>query len=155
MARLHGMFAVLVLGSALTSRSAAAQHGASVNVTHTVTVTLPPRVRVQVANLAPVGRSVSRVSSVQTSTDGLAFSISATQPWTLSIGSAAKTSHLEWSHDRSSGFANVSAEDATVASGTIAQVPTAANVFFRNDTSSSNRGNPDGSAAVTLTVAAQ
>ncbi len=155
MARLNRMFAALALGSAFISPSAAAQHGSSVNLTHTVTVTVPPRVRVQVANLAPVGRGVSRVSSVRTSTHGLAVTISATQPWTLSIGSARKTSHLEWSHDRSSGFANVSADDVTVTSGTIAQVPTAANVFFRDDTSSSNRGNPDGSAAVMLTVAAQ
>jgi hypothetical protein len=92
---------------------------------------------------------------VQTSTDGLALSISATQPWTLSIGSTALKSHLQWSHERGSGFTNVSADDATVASGTIAQVPTAANVFFRNDTSSSNRGNPDASATVLLTVTAQ
>ncbi len=155
MARIHGMFAVLALGTALISRSAAAQHGSSVSLTHTVTVTVPPRVRVQLANLAPVGNRVSGVSLVQRSTDGLAVSISATQSWTLSIGSTAKTSHLQWSRDRNSGFANVSADDATVASGMIAQVPTATSVFFRNDTESSNRVSMDGSAAVMLTVAAQ
>jgi hypothetical protein len=155
MARLHGMFAALALGSALISRSAAAQHGSSVSLTHTVSVTVAPRVRVQVANLAPVAQRVSRVSPVQTSADGLAVSISATQPWTLSIGSTGYTSHLQWSHDRSSGFANVNADAATVASGTIAQVPTAASVFFRNVTESSTRVGVDGSGPVMLTVVAQ
>lgn len=151
------MLTALALGSALIARSAAAQHGSSASLTHTVTVTVPPRVRVQVGNLLPAGQSVSRVSSVQRSTDGLAVSISATQPWSLSIGSGGKSSHLQWSHDRISGFANVSADDATVTSGTLSQVPTTAGLFFRtvSTTESSNPVSIDGSAAVMLTVVAQ
>jgi hypothetical protein len=151
------MWTGLVLGSALVSRGAIAQNGSSVSLTHVVTVTVPPRVKVQVNNVAPVVQSALRASSVQAATDGLALTISATQSWTLSIGSAAENSTLQWSHDRISGFAKVSGNDATVASGTISQVPIDAAVFFRDATpvASSNRGSSEGSEAVVLTVVAQ
>ena len=71
----------------LGERSAAAQHGASVSLTHTVIVTVPPRVKVQVGN-AQVVPNALRVSG-QASANGLSLSIAATQPWTLSIGRSA------------------------------------------------------------------
>ncbi|HEX9128819.1 MAG TPA: hypothetical protein VF850_06655 [Gemmatimonadaceae bacterium] len=153
MVRLRCVLTGIVLGTALISRGAIAQ-GSSVSLTHVVSVTVPPRVKVQVSNVAPAVQTAAGVSSKQTPTDGLAFSISATQSWTLSINSAGKTSNLKWSHDRSSGFATVRGPDAMVASGTISQVPTAANVFFRNAAESVHSAN-DGSDTVTLTVAAQ
>jgi len=150
------MLTSIVLGTALISHSAVAQ-GSSVSLTHIVSVTVPPRVKVQVSNVAPAVQTTATVSSRQTPTDGLALSISATQSWTLSITSAGKTSDLQWSHDRTSGFASIGGSDAMVASGALSQIPTAATVFFRNATTteSSNRGGSNESDAVILTVVAQ
>ena len=153
MVRLRGMLSGIVLGTALISHGAVAQ-GSSVSLTHVVSVTVPPRVKVQVSNVAPAVQTAASVSSKQTPTDGLALSISATQSWTLSINSAGKTTDLKWSHDRSSGFATIGGPDAMVASGTISQIPTAANIFFRNAAESA-RSATDGSDTVTLTVVAQ
>jgi hypothetical protein len=154
MARFICMVTALALGSAIVSRPAAAQQGSSVSLTHTVTVTVPPRVKVQVSNAAPV-QSATRVSSSQ-ATDGLALSVNATQPWTLSIGSAAQSSKVQWSLDQISGFANVTARNATVASGALSQTPATATVFFRNATKVATSGgeDSDGSNAVMLTVVA-
>jgi len=114
-------------------------------------------VKVQVSNVAPAVQTVASASSKQTPINGLALSISATQSWTLSITSAGKTTDLQWSHDRSSGFASIGGSDAMVASGALSQIPTAATVFFRNATTtdSANRASAYESDAVILTVAAQ
>ena len=156
MVRLRCVMMAIVLGTALISHRAVAQ-GSSVSLTHVLSVTVPPRVKVQVSNVAPAVQTAASVSSKQTPTDGLALSISATQSWTLSITSAGKTTDLQWSHDRSSGFARISGSDAMVASGALSQIPTAATVFFRNATTtdSSNRASANESDAVILTVAAQ
>jgi hypothetical protein len=153
MVGLRGMLTGFVLGTALISRSAVAQ-GSTVSLTHVVSVTVPPRVKVQVTNVAPSVQTPATVSSKQTPTDGLALSVSATQSWTLSINSAGKTSNLQWSHDRSSGFASIGGSDSMVASGALSQVPTAATIFFRN-AAESVRSATDGSDTVTLTVVAQ
>jgi hypothetical protein len=153
MVRLRCMLTAIALGATLVSHTAVAQ-GSSVSLTHVVTVTVPPRVKVQVSNVAPAAQTAATVSSRQTPTDGLALSISATQSWTLSINSAGKTSDLQWSHDQSSGFARVGRNDATVASGTLSQIPTDATVFFRN-AAESVRSDTEGSDAVMLTVVAQ
>lgn len=157
MVRLRGMWTGLVLGSALVSRLAVAQNVSSVSLTHMVTVTVPPRVKVQVSNFAPAAQSAVSISSVQSTTDGLALSIRATQSWTLSIGSAAKSSKLKWSHDQASGFAKMRGRDAIVASGTNAQGVTAATVFFRDAAANgpSDLSSTEGSDTVMLTVAAQ
>ena len=153
MVRIRCMLAGIALGTALISHGAVAQ-GSSVSLTHVVSVTVPPRVKVQVSNVAPAAQTAATVSSRQTPTDGLALSISATQSWTLSITSTGKTSDLQWSHDRKSGFAMIAGQDATVASGTLSQVPADATVFFRN-AAESVRSATDGSDMVTLTVVAQ
>ena len=153
MVRLRCMLTAIVLGSALVSHRAAAQ-GSSVSLTHVVTVTVPPRVKVLVSNVAPAAQRAVRVSSGQAPTNGLALSISATQSWTLSINSAGKTSDLQWSRDRKSGFAKIAGQNATVASGTLSQVPTDATVFFRS-AAESVRSATEGSDMVTLTVIAQ
>jgi hypothetical protein len=155
MARIRCMLTALVLGSAIVSRPAVAQHGSSVSLTHTVTVTVPPRVKVQVGTLGPVAQTASLVYARQ-GMDGLAVSISATQSWTLAIASTSAKSRVQWSHDLNSGFADVSARQATVASGEISQTPTNANVFFRNlsKSDSSIVGGAEGSDAVMLTVVA-
>jgi hypothetical protein len=156
MVRLRCVMIAIVLGTALISHRAVAQ-GSSVSLTHVVSVTVPPRVKVQVSNVAATVQTAATVSSKQTPTNGLALSISATQSWTLSITSAGKTTDLQWSHDRSSGFASIGASDAMVASGALSQIPTAATVFFRNATTAdpSSHASANESDAVILTVAAQ
>ena len=146
---LRRMWSGLVLGSALITSSAFAQSGSSVSLTHVVSVTVPPRVKVQISNAVPFVQNVVSGSSVQATTNGLAVSVRATQSWTLSIGSNDKTP-IKWSHDQTSGFAGIGS-DAIVASGTNSVVPTAATVYFRNDAA----GNSAGSDAVILTVAAR
>jgi hypothetical protein len=132
----------------MISRPMVAQQ-ASVSLTHTVSVTVPPRVKVQVRNAVPVVQSATRVSSTQ-ATDGLSLSVNATQPWTLSVGSAAD-SMVQWSLDQSSGFTRISGSSATVASGVLSQTPTTATVFFRN---LATGGSSQESNAVMLTVVA-
>jgi hypothetical protein len=114
-------------------------------------------VKVQVSSFPPAVQTAVTGSSVQSTTNGLSLSIRATQSWTLSIGSTAKTSQLQWSHDQASGFAKMGGRDAIVGSGTNVQGATAATVFFRNAAAngSSDRTSTEGSDAVLLTVAAQ
>ncbi len=144
-------FTAIMLASALLSRSAVAQQGASVSLTHTVTVTVPPRVKVQVAN-AQVPSSAMRVSG-QPSANGLALNINATQPWTLSIGANGKT-QLQWSRDGQSGYTALTSRDEVVASGVLSQIPTAASVFVRPAGSGASYGSSD-STPVVLTIVAQ
>ena len=157
MAGIRRTLTLLALGSAIISRTAEAQYGSSVSLTHTVTVTVPPRVKVQLTSAAPTVQRAGLVASSETTIDGLALSVSATQPWTLSIASAAGKSSLQWSHDRSAPFTAVGTRETTVASGELSQIPTATNVFFRNALSieSHDRGNSDDSDSVMLTVVAQ
>jgi hypothetical protein len=157
MIRLRGMWTGLVLGCAIISRQSLAQNGSSVSLTHVVSVTVPPRVKAQVTTFAPAAQTATRVSSIQPATDGLVITVNATQAWTLSIGSATGKSTHRWSHDAAAGFARVDGTDATIASGTISQIPTSAAVFFRNAPAvvSSDRKSSDASEPVMLTVAAQ
>jgi hypothetical protein len=152
MAHLRSAFVAIALGSALVSRSAVAQHGASVSLTHTVTVTVPPRVKVQVGNaqVSPRAMSVSGLPSA----NGLSLSISATQPWTLSIGTAATDGQLQWSRDGHSDFSAVTDRQSTVASGALSQIPTSATVYVRSAASKGAGGNTDPDT-VMLTVVAQ
>jgi hypothetical protein len=99
MVRLRRSLLAIVIGSAMISRVAVAQRGASSSLTHTVSVTVPPRVKVQVAAFAPTPTSPLRVGSVTPSTGGLALSVSATRAWVLSIGSgssAARNTTPRW-----------------------------------------------------------
>jgi hypothetical protein len=143
------MWSGLVLGTALLSSGAFAQ-GSSASLTHVVSVTVPPRVKVQISNAVPFVQNVASGSSVQATTNGLAVSIRATQSWSLSISSNNK-SPIKWSHDQASGFARIGS-DAIVASGTNSQIPTAASVYFRGDAARDSSNPAD---AVILTVAAR
>ena len=135
MAGLRGVVAGLVIGSAAIALPAAGQSAASVSLTHTVNVTVPPRLKVQVSNLAFSSSVPVSVSSIQPRADGLAITINATQAWVLSIGSssrvAAPKSRVQWSVNGSSDFSSVTTRDVAVASGESYDAK-AANVFFRN-----------------------
>jgi len=154
MAHLRSAVTAIALTSALISRSAAAQHGASASLTHTVSVTVPPRVKIEVGS-TQAAPSALRVSG-QSPANGLSLSISATQPWTLSIGAASK-SRLQWSADSQSGYTAVTEQSATVASGELSQIPASAQVFVRPIKSviSVRDGGASDSEAVILTVVAQ
>lgn len=155
MSALRPMLVALALGSAMISRPADAQN-ASVSLNHQLTVTVPPRVRVQMAPVAPVVQTGTNVVRGQVSSNGLALTMSATQAWSLSIGSASK-SNVQWSLNDQSGFARVTKQAAAVASGTISQIPSAATLFFRDTIAGSRPPGDSGSEpeAIVLTVTAQ
>jgi hypothetical protein len=130
MVRTHRIVMAAAIGIAILSRSSAAQHGSSTSLTHTVSVTVPPRVKVQVGALSSASVKSVSVASAQ----GLALSVSATRAWVLSIGSAAssKSSAVRWSTDAVSGYSKLTADQVTVASGALSTMPTDSMLFFQN-----------------------
>jgi hypothetical protein len=158
MVRLRRSLLAIVVGSALISRVAVAQRVASSSLTHTVTVTVPPRVKVQVAAFSPTSVSAVRAGSVSPSTQGLSLNVSATQAWVLSIGanpSSVPNANVRWSLEPGAGFSKLTSAQTRIASGTLAVDPRSAMVFFRNvvDTASGNHGDNNG-APVVLTISA-
>jgi hypothetical protein len=155
MVRTHLVIAVAI-GIAITSRSAAAQHGSSTSLTHTVSVTVPPRVKVQVGSLAPV--SASSIQQGKTaSSQGLALSISATRAWVLSIGSgnsASKSASVRWSVDAASGYSKLTSDQVTVASGALSTTASDSMLFFQNLPQARSQNAVGGEAPVILTVTA-
>jgi hypothetical protein len=129
-----------------------AQSRASTSLTHMVVVTVPSRVKVQVASLAASSPASIKVSTTDINTVGLGLTVNATQAWVLSIGSASdvatRKSAVQWSRDGRSQFSAVTTSQVPVAAGVSSFDPKAANVFFRNA-----NGSRDG-AAVMLTVVA-
>ena len=89
MARFLDTIAAALIALAMVSSVSAAQ-SASVSLTHTVVVTVPPRVRVQ---LAPTMNQSAQVGSVQT---GLAVNVCATRGWALVVGSKKGGQHVQW-----------------------------------------------------------
>jgi hypothetical protein len=158
MTRIHRTLMTVAIGIAMLSRSAAAQYGSSTSLTHTVSVTVPPRVKVQVGSLASIVSPTVRVANQASPAQGLALSVSATRAWVLSIGSSAATSKgrpVRWSVDAASGFSNLTSGQSKVASGTISTEPRDTSLFFRNVPKGASDANPDGSqASVVLTVTA-
>jgi len=160
MAGIRGILAGLVIGSVIISLPAAAQAQSSASLTHTVSVTVPPRVKVQVANFSVSTPGVVRNAAVQTKTDGLSLTIKASRAWVLTIGSAsdiaASKSQLQWSSDSSSGFSTVTDRHAVVATGERSFDAEDANLFFRSATSgrASAPGGSGQGEPVVLTVTA-
>ena len=139
-------FATTLISSPVVAQNA------SVSLVHTVTVTVPPRVKVQVGSFSPAAPAV-RVGNLDSSTQGLLVSVTASQAWTLSVAAAsdAAPSSIRWSRDASTGYAGLTSSEVTIASGVLSNQPKAANVFFRDAT----RGSIDSSStSVVLTVSA-
>jgi len=136
MAGIRGLVVGLVLSSAMISVPARAQIGSSVSLTHTVSVTVPPRVKVQVANLAFSAPVPASVSSSRVNVGGLALTINASQAWVLAIGStsssSAQKSNMQWSTNGSSGFSTISSTGAAVASSVTGYESKAASLYFRD-----------------------
>ncbi|HUQ98125.1 MAG TPA: hypothetical protein VM166_01645 [Gemmatimonadaceae bacterium] len=148
---LRSALATLFLSTAFVSRPLVAQMGFASGI-HTVSVTIPPRVKVQVS---PFSAAMSPSSAIATNKQmgGVAVSVTATQPWILSIGTSAETSRsVKWSHGQNRGYVAISPQEATVASGSRGAMSADATLFVRND--STGRTN-DADAAVVLTLAAR
>lgn len=150
MARCCRMVTAILLGSLATTSAAFAQSGA-VSLTHTVTVTVPARVKVAVTNVIETREIQSKTSP---SVKGLALSIRATQPWALSIGSPIQ-SPLRWSRDDRSGFSSVDASGAVVASGEHSQTAVSATVFVQRASGSSFEDDHDAASVFVLTIVAK
>lgn len=152
MAGLRGILAGLVISSSIMAHPANAQPRASSSLTHMVVVTVPSRVKVQVANLSASSPASIKLSAGELNTLGLALTVNATQAWVLSIGSASDVATgkpgVQWSRDDRSQFSEVTANQVTLAMGVSSFDPKAANVFFRNA-----NGSRDGQP-VMLTVVA-
>jgi hypothetical protein len=152
MAGFRGILAGLVISSSIVAHPANAQSFASTSLTHMVVVTVPARVKVQVATISASNPASIKVSEGQLNTVGLAVTVNATQAWVLSIGSASDvatgTPGMKWSRDDRSQFSAVTANQVTVATGVNSFDPKAANVFLRNA-----NGSRDGQP-VMLTVVA-
>jgi hypothetical protein len=151
MARLRSICIPMLLGSAIISRSAAAQAG-SVSLTHTVSVTVPALLKVKVANgAAPAKESRRRTSQ------GLALSINSTRAWSLSM-EAPQHSRLQWSRDGEPGFSTLGGGQRGITSGALAPIATATRIFVRSvteDSEESSSTESDTQPAVLLTIVAQ
>jgi hypothetical protein len=91
MVRIHRILKAVALGMAIISSSAFAQSGSSMSLVHTVSVTVPPRVKIQVRSAQVAGSFASRALANPT-TEGIAVSIAATRAWVLSSGNVTVAS---------------------------------------------------------------
>ena len=125
-------FLTAAIAAALVSSPVVAQSGSS-SLNHTVTVTVPTRVKVQVGSFSPAAPAV-RVDNLTSSTQGLSVTVNASQAWTLSIAAVSdvSASSIRWSSDASTGYAGLTSSEVTIASGALSSQPRAANVFFRD-----------------------
>jgi hypothetical protein len=123
----------VALGMTMISLPAKAQQASS-GLTNTVTVTVPPRVKVQVAALSATPTLLS-VGSTKEPTQGVALTVNATRTWILSIGStrtsSTTNSNIRWSLGSAAAFSRLSS-DAVIASGSLSNQSAAAGVYFRN-----------------------
>ena len=141
-------FAGLMIGSAMFSPSAYAQSG-SVSLTHTVAVTVAPRVKVEAQAFSTVPRPSMSFSKTPVAEGGVRLSINATQRWVLSVGTSTADrdkSQVRWSTTADGAFATVTSRAATVASGTLSSQPAQADLFLRQD------GTAGDAAPILLTI---
>ncbi|MFN2636079.1 MAG: hypothetical protein ABR585_03515 [Gemmatimonadaceae bacterium] len=139
--RISTFFAVAL---AIGAQPALAQAGRS-SFSHVVSVTVPPRVKVQVAAIQQPHVALSSSASPS----GISLSVNATQAWVLSIGSRNRAK-VQWSRQGDNGFAGLAGENTTVASGP-GLSNTSTSLFFRDRGAESATG---ADAAVVLSVVA-
>jgi hypothetical protein len=156
MVRIHRIMTA-AFGIAIFAQSAVAQSSAS--LTHTVSVTVPPRVKVQVGAIALSATPTLRNTPLNESTQGISLSVNATRAWVLSIASGASSSKpaasMRWSRDSAGGFSSLAAGEVTVATGTLSAQPRTAELFFRGvDSAAKGFSSDSGRAPIVLTVAA-
>ena len=151
MARVRTICVSTLLASAMISRPAGAQ-GTTTSLTHTVSVTVPPRIRVTVANSTAGAKATGLPRS-----PGLSLRINATQAWSLSID-APRNSKLQWSRDGESPFIPVDGPHHGTASATPGPAATATTIIVRSGTRDSSpfaAADGDIPTTVLLTIVAQ
>jgi hypothetical protein len=163
MVQLRTLSLAMLVGSAMLSRPAAAQHGnVSKSLMHVVSVTIAPRVKVE---LSPVSYMSShsapaavKLTSNQGAAEGLALSVHATQSWVLSMKSRAsapitRVSKLRWSSSPHGELTPITSADTVLVAGKPSASPADTAVFF---STAQHLGAPASSdeAAVVLTVSA-
>jgi hypothetical protein len=148
MAHLRSICTAIILGSAMSSRTAQAQ-AASVSLTHTVSVTVPARLRVAVESGAALAKQQGSNGS-----SGLNLRIDATRPWSLSIR-APRRAQLRVSRDAI--LAAVDENQTNIRSGPRAAA--ASTVIFLNSDAAQSDGpieqDSDSASTVVLTIVAQ
>jgi hypothetical protein len=118
---------------AILAQPVAAQ--SSTSLIHTVSVTVPPSVKVQVAPVAVVSSTRLGTGSRNATTRAISLKVNATQAWVLSIGSAAgagSRTPIRWSRGATSGYTALSAQDVSIASGVLSARSNSAELFFRS-----------------------
>jgi hypothetical protein len=115
---------------------AAAQMPMSSSLIHTVSVTVPPRVRVQVKSL-PAATMASQAAG---SAHGMSLSVTATQGWVLAIETRGngESRRVEWSRQNGRGFTGIAESGNVIARGKIAATPVAADLFVRGGSAPSD-----------------
>lgn len=160
MVRFDGYLIAALVGVAALSLPAAAQsRNGSSSLTHVVSVTIAPRVKVQVSPLSMAPRNVPaavKVAASHGTTNGLALTVHANHAWVLAIKSASnadapRRSRLLWSNSAAGQFTAISATDSLLASGTGSAAPVDTTVVFRDASQSGSRA---ADQAVVLTVTA-
>jgi hypothetical protein len=117
---------------------------------HTVSVTIAPRVKVQVTSFAASATASVSVADTRPAS-GVAVSVTATQPWILSIGATKKSVRaVRWSRSQQGSYAALSANQATVASGERGTTSADATLFL-----SADNANDSNDAPVVLTMVAR
>jgi hypothetical protein len=157
MVRIKGTLITLAAALAIIAQPVAAQSSAS--LTHTVSVTVPPRVKVQVAPVAVVSSGSIAASSPSASTQAISLRVNATRAWVLSIGSvatAASRTPIRWSRAATSGYSALPVHDVSIASGILSAQSNSAELFFQNAGGANAENVADATGAqIVLTVAAQ
>jgi hypothetical protein len=154
-------FAILVGG--VISHPAAAQYGnVSKSLMHVVSVSIAPRVKVELSPVSHLSShsdsTVVRLTSNRGDAQGLALSVRATQSWVLSMKSrasspVARDSKLRWSSSPRGEFTPVTSADTVLVAGTPSASSADTAVFFSAAQRLSAPANSD-EAAVILTVTA-
>ena len=143
----------LAIAMFVVSRPMYAQSG-STSLTHTVSVTVQPRVKVVVRNVATQPAAPVAGSASASGAEGLALSVTATRPWILLIGAPAeKGAHSrQILVDQRNAASSVQAGAFTVASESgIGSVVDASISITGADTAASKRGSQnDGALALTI-----
>jgi hypothetical protein len=156
MVRIQRTLKALAAAIAVVAQPVAAQSSAS--LTHTVSVTVPSRVKVQVAPVAVVSGVAIQTSSTNATTQALSLSVNATRAWVLSmgsLGSASSRTPIRWSRGATSGYTALSGHDVSIAAGSFSAQPKSTELFFRNVDGAKIEDVADASVAqIVLTVAA-
>jgi len=157
MIRFRSGLVAIVIGGAMFSRPATAQHrDNSMSLTHVVSVTVPSRVKVMLSPLslssgssAPTAVKVTRQPHAAS---GIGVSVRATQSWVLSIKAVsskrAAGSPLRWSSSPKGEYKALTSADTVLVAGDRSQSSTDTAVFFRDAKPT------DADSTVFLTVAA-